>query len=818
MANRIFKTKYFSLVIGALVILFTVLFQSVWTVTERLETSFLGVHFSLTTLALGRSEVEGVTAIEQNPQISSDIQIIGVDTRSLSDFGRWPWPRWRHADLINSFARISDPTNRERALFLDFFFIEPSDDAYDDAVLIEAMRSSDRVYLETVLANEFPPSSVEQEFFQRHDVLFDAHGRLTNIEGAWWEMDTHFGLEPPLKPLGRAASGYGHANFTPDRDDIFRRQPLVAKLSRLVDEIRLDTLTPQTPVNSERFERLAWIDQDGRYHHIATPLTEESLDRLRREMDGRAPQSIVVDDANEVIDSFYVVRKFQDQFIPSITLSLALTYFNKQYSDLEIVLGEHIIIPDVEVYDPDTDTWGSYEVPVSFDVYNDQGEIVREGESRPVEDIIIPINDDGEMLINFMGPPSSPARDGYQTFPVRPYSVYTGRGVAAPDPTTWGPSRGAANDILMVGPFSAGMADDQKPTPFGLMYGVEIHANALNTIIMDQFIVGVPGWVNVVVLVGMVALTVFIVGRIRNPLFSLIIVFLLLSGLFVTANLLFEAQNQWIHFVTPAAATLFAFVTVVLYRILTEGRERRALTETFGKFVAPEVVKDLLEHPPRLGGVDQEITVLFSDIRRFTEMSEGMGSQDLVKYLNEYLTAMTDVILEYNGTLDKYVGDEIMCFWGAPLPQKNHRILAAKCALRQMEVLREFNQRMSQLRESDPQWAFVPPRDIDIGIGINSGIVTVGNMGSPGRLNYTLMGDHVNLAARLEGTNKVYGTNVIVSENTWAELRDQVVARELDDIRVKGKQKPVAIYEIVDVEGGLEPTAEELAYEDDRST
>jgi adenylate cyclase len=814
MANKLFKTKYFSLIIGALIVAVALLAQSSLEIAERLETQFLGVHFSLTTLSIGRSDEEGVTRIEQNPKVSGDIQIIGVDTRSLSDFGRWPWPRWRHADLINSFARISDPTNRERALFLDFFFIEPSDEAYDDAVLLDAVRDSGRVYLETVLANESPPPSIEDEFFQRHEVLFDTHGRLTEIAGRWWEMDLHFGLEPPLQPLGRAAGGYGHANFTPDHDDLFRRQPLVARLSRLVEEIRFEQLSPDTEVDTEGYERLAWIDREGRYHHIEAPLTESRLASLRRELERRAPQAVVRNDNEEITDQYYVIRRFQDQFIPSITLSLALDYFNKDYSDLEVVIGEQITIPDVEVYDPESDSWVPYEVPVSFDVFDEDGNIVEEGETRIVEDIVIPINADGEMLINFMGPPSSPARDGYRTFPVRPYSVYTSRGVAGPDPSTWGPSRGAANDILMVGPFAAGMADDVKPTPVGLMYGVEIHANALNTIIMDQFIQPPPAWVNISILVVLVMLTAFIVGRIRNPLYSLIIVLIVIGGLFFGSNLSFELNNLWVNFTTPAIAILLAFLTVVLYRILTEGRERRALTETFGKFVAPEVVKSLLDKPPTLGGVDQEVTVLFSDIRRFTEMSEGMGSQDLVKYLNEYLTAMTDTILEYNGTLDKYVGDEIMCFWGAPLPQKHHRILAAKCALRQMEVLHEFNARMAELRENDPAWAFVPPRDIDIGIGINSGIVTVGNMGSPGRLNYTLMGDHVNLAARLEGTNKVYGTNVIISENTWAELSDQVIARELDDIRVKGKQKPVSIYELIDVTGGLKPTAEELAYEE----
>jgi adenylate cyclase len=213
------------------------------------------------------------------------------------------------------------------------------------------------------------------------------------------------------------------------------------------------------------------------------------------------------------------------------------------------------------------------------------------------------------------------------------------------------------------------------------------------------------------------------------------------------------------------------------------------------------VVEELLETPPELGGVDKELTVLFSDVRGFTSLSESMTPQELLNHLNLYLTAMTDTIFEYTGTLDKYVGDEIMCFWGAPKQQPDHALLACKCALRQIQVLNELN----------ASWP--PERQIDIGIGLNSGIMTVGNVGSQGRMNYTLMGDSVNLGARLEGTNKQYYdpvkaphySRIIISEFTYEHVRDKVIARELDNIRVKGKNKPVFIYELIDVRDGLEP-------------
>jgi adenylate cyclase len=234
------------------------------------------------------------------------------------------------------------------------------------------------------------------------------------------------------------------------------------------------------------------------------------------------------------------------------------------------------------------------------------------------------------------------------------------------------------------------------------------------------------------------------------------------------------------------------FLAVVVYRVMTEERDKQRIRNMFGKYVSPKVVDEILENPPELGGVDKELTVFFSDIRGFTSLSEAMTPQELVNHLNQYLTTMTDIILDYRGTLDKYVGDEVMCFWGAPLAQPEHALLACKCAVTQLNALQELN----------AQWP--EEKQIDIGIGLNSGVMTVGNMGSQGRMNYTLMGDNVNLGARLEGTNKMYGTNIVMSEYTYGLVKDHVIARELDNIRVKGKNRPVVVYELVDIADGAE--------------
>jgi len=392
-----------------------------------------------------------------------------------------------------------------------------------------------------------------------------------------------------------------------------------------------------------------------------------------------------------------------------------------------------------------------------------------------------------------MGYPSSDSPDGPQTFPVRSYAGYADKAPKDANPDTWRRTLAAGNKIIMVGAFAKGMAADEKPTPFGLMYGIELHANALNTILMDNFIHYAPFWLDLLIMAALVFIVAFMSSRLP-AVFSFFGTLVLIVALFFGGSLIFDNESLLINFASPAIAMIFSFIGIVVYRAMTEERDKQKIRETFGKYLSPKVVDQLVENPPELGGVDKELSVLFSDIRSFTTLSETMSPQELVNHLNTYLTAMTNVILEDGGYLDKYVGDEVMCFWGAPLPQADHALRACRCALRQMARLRELNAGWPEAIR------------INIGIGVNSGVMTVGNMGSPTKMNYTLMGDNVNLGARLEGTNKEYGTNIIISEYTYGLVKDKVIVRELDNIRVKGKNKPVLIYELVDMAG--EPAAQ----------
>jgi adenylate cyclase len=241
----------------------------------------------------------------------------------------------------------------------------------------------------------------------------------------------------------------------------------------------------------------------------------------------------------------------------------------------------------------------------------------------------------------------------------------------------------------------------------------------------------------------------------------------------------------------PIAQILGMFVAATTWRFAAEEREKRRARETFGRFLAPAVVDDVLASggAVRLGGDKRVLTVLFADVRGFTSIAEKLDPRALLELLNEYLTPMTEIIVSgHQGTLDKYIGDAIMAFWGAPQEQADHALRACRAALAMVE-------RLDALRA---RWREEGRPEVDVGIGINTGPMSVGFVGSQDRFyNYTVLGDAVNLASRLEGANKEYGTRILLGAETRAAAGGAVVARALDVVRVKGKREPIRIHELL---------------------
>jgi adenylate cyclase len=276
-----------------------------------------------------------------------------------------------------------------------------------------------------------------------------------------------------------------------------------------------------------------------------------------------------------------------------------------------------------------------------------------------------------------------------------------------------------------------------------------------------------------------------------SALYSAIGVIVVYAAYFYLDRVLWFNKGIWVYMGMPYIQITGLFMAVTLYKYFTEEREKKKVKGAFQHYLSPDVMHQVLDNPDKLklGGERRECTVFFSDVRGFTTISEALTPEKLVELMNDYLSPMTDIILRSGGVLDKYIGDAIMAFWGAPLDRPDQADVAAKSVLKMMENLEE-------IRRVFPTKGFPV---IDIGCGINTGMMSVGNMGSSERFAYTVMGDAVNLGARLESITKEYGVRSIMSEFAVAKLQDPKAyfLRDMDDIVVKGKKDPVKIFELI---------------------
>ncbi|MGA3194024.1 MAG: adenylate/guanylate cyclase domain-containing protein [Terriglobales bacterium] len=361
------------------------------------------------------------------------------------------------------------------------------------------------------------------------------------------------------------------------------------------------------------------------------------------------------------------------------------------------------------------------------------------------------------------------------------------------------PAEAFRDKIVFVGGTALGIGD-LRNTPFekqgsGYM-GVEIHANILDNLLHSAepertFLT--RGLTEEMVDIGFIVFFGLALGLWfghSRPLVATITAAVVMGAFLGFVYFGFAHWGRWYSVVIPAATLLGSYASITSFRVIHEEREKRKIRKTFSQYLSPGVIALIEKDPQKYihpGGEVQDLTVMFSDIRDFTSLSEGLTPDELVNLLNQYLSAMTDILFRNLGTLDKYIGDAIMAFWGSPYPQKDHAECACRCALEMIAGLDELNRK----------WAEQGRGPIAIGIGMNTGPVNVGNMGSDKRLAWTVMGDNVNLASRLEGMTKQYRSRVIISESTYTQVASQFVAREVDRIRVKGKHQPVVIFELL---------------------
>ncbi len=386
-------------------------------------------------------------------------------------------------------------------------------------------------------------------------------------------------------------------------------------------------------------------------------------------------------------------------------------------------------------------------------------------------DTRIPTDQYGRMLINYRGPE--------RTFPHYSVSDILDRTL---------PAGTFKNKIVLIGATAIGIYD-LRVTPFSSnMAGIEKHASVVDNILRRDFIVRTESSVTLLVLFFALLLGLALP---RLGAKSGAVLFLaLFGGYLAVVYSLFVHKGIWFNLVYPASSLFFGYTSQTAYRFFMEERRARDIRRMFSSYVSKRIVDELIRDPSKtkLGGERKEITVLFSDIRGFTTFSEKHQPEEVVSLLNEYLGAMTKIVFEHEGTHDKFVGDAIMAFWGAPLNQADHAERACRCALAMIDKLQKLQQK----------WASEGKHVIDIGIGINTGEMVVGNMGAEGlKMDYTVIGDNVNLGARLEGLTRQYNNHIIISESTYGRVKHLVQAKELGSVTVKGKQLPVVIYDLV---------------------
>ncbi len=355
------------------------------------------------------------------------------------------------------------------------------------------------------------------------------------------------------------------------------------------------------------------------------------------------------------------------------------------------------------------------------------------------------------------------------------------------------------NKIVLVGGTAAALFD-VKAVPYSpIYYGVLIHANVIDNLLTGRYLRTPPGFVAVLLILGLGLILGLLMPRLGPwPQFvTLIATTALIGGV---SMWMFSARCVVLPMVAPLLTAFGCYGGTTFYRLLVEEREKRKIKGSFRQYLSPKIIDVITKDPTklRLGGEEREVSVLFLDIAGFTTMSEALKPTQLVEVMNLCLTEFSRIILKHDGLINKYIGDCIMAFWNAPADQPGHAAMATKAALEAIAVLPDINRRLQEKGL---------PR-IDCRVGVNTGTVVVGNMGSLERFDYTVMGDPVNLASRLEGANKQYHTRIMISDTTYDQAAADVEVRDLDLIRVKGKKEPRKVYEVLCLKGRL---TEEMA-------
>lgn len=735
------------------------------------------------------------------------VALIAIDDESVREVGRWPWNRDLMAQITKNLTNLG-----VGAVGFDVIQSEPDNDHPDfDEKLAQAIANSgDRIVLGTFSENESKYKSY-QDYCVAEAFLQNGGDRIVNQENTTISMDgpeSRFdGLKwgglfkvlfANVRELSKMRTLKSLDKTQVEQLSKYQKNYLESNLGKSLYDYCKVWLTHEDPFQWKESEPLKKLYAD---FFSATPgLQGKSLDDQLHALTTEVPFNVVpqsiewtqnipsIQNNSKYTASFnayqdpdgYVRRyplfyrtgqRLGTSFIPSLALQTYLVA-KKYRAEIEFkATGLTKSVSSVKILNPNTNP-----------------------ESLVAE---LPVDPMGRMVINYYGRQMSLPYVSIKELLTDDPNMQIRRSVTNRESNqlrieteTVSKADFFKNRAVIVGATAVGIYD-LRSTPLEPNYpGPEIHLSILANLLDSGWMIRQSNEITKLVGLLLVVGTFLSLAWAHLGALSSVLVFFAAMG----ANIVFDYfsfnnKNLQTTNVLLLLEVGLLYSTVMIYKYFTEERKKKELKSTFSKYVSPAIVDEILQQPEnlKLGGRKQRMSVFFSDIRDFTTISEKLPPVELAQLLNDYLTPMTELVFKNKGTLDKYMGDAVMAFFGAPIFYENHAQMACRCALESLKRVDELAKEF--VAHNRPM--------IRIGIGINTGEMSVGNMGSNIVQNYTVMGDSVNLASRLEGINKEYGTRVIISEFTFNDVKDLFVCREVDRVRVKGKNEPVRIYELI---------------------
>jgi len=484
------------------------------------------------------------------------------------------------------------------------------------------------------------------------------------------------------------------------------------------------------------------------------------------------------------------INKISGQGFESETLSQPLTIYRDVLDGLGVTgvkRDDDAIVRNVSAYS----TYQGEAYPHwAFEIarlYQDAQPAVFTTTSVDYNGQIIPLNSGNLLPVYYAGPAGT-------------YPTYSASDVH--DGITLEQNPDAFRDkIVLIGPTALSL-QDIHPTPFSARNptpGVEVVANAVDTIINSKFMTYAPPWVALLLIIVAAGLS-YLITLSKRPTFTLSLLGVSIVLYLIVAFLLFSGQRYVLPTVAPLAMLFLGVILPTLEQAVSQEQEKRRVRNLFSRFISPEMVDQMMKTQD-INSLNKraDLSIIFTDIRGFTTLSEKLTPEEVVALLNPYLEAMSQVIYKHGGTVDKYEGDAIIAFFGEPVPYKDHAARAIRASLDMRKSLAELREKWAQEGR---------PSQIEMGVGINSGEVFVGLLGSAQRINYTVIGDNANLAARLQDLTKTYAWPILISESTYQQVKAEFDCELADAVTVKGKTKAVNVYKVVGVKGG--PESEKL--------